>query len=64
MTFNNDLLGRTIIPLVVDKDTCPDRDNIIIRGQCAGCKHYKGFKVDEFGQQCIVCSYMLDIHTD
>lgn len=41
---------------VMNKDYCPDRDTIIKRGLCSGCKHYKGFDL-YLGQQCIKCSF-------
>ena len=48
--------------LVIDKDTCPRDDNIIINGQCANCPHYVKFQLYKFGQSCIQCSYILDIN--
>lgn len=44
---------------VIDKDTCPDQDNIIIQNQCSGCKHYSGFEIYN-GQRCIKCNYYND----
>ena len=46
--------------LVIDKDTCPEQDNIIIKQQCGGCKYYRGFIVEN-GQPCIKCSFKLDL---
>ena len=42
--------------LVIDKDTCPDQDNIIIKQQCTGCRYYREFKLYN-GQPCVKCSY-------
>lgn len=47
---------RNILLLVVDKDTCPDKDNIIYKQQCASCEYYKGFKIED-GQPCVECLY-------
>ena len=41
---------------VIDKDTCPEYDNIIQKGQCGNCVHYEGFKMYE-GLPCICCGY-------
>ncbi len=41
---------------VIDKDTCPERDNIIIQNQCSSCKHYSGFELYN-GQRCVKCDY-------
>lgn len=46
--------------LSVNRDYCPEKDNILIRGECGGCKYYKGFELYN-GQQCIRCSYAADI---
>ncbi len=45
---------------VVDKDYCPDKDNIIMQGQCSGCKYYIGFDI-YLGQPCIKCSFYSNI---
>lgn len=45
---------------VIDKDYCPDIDNIITKIQCSGCEYYKGFKM-YLGQPCIICSYYAGI---
>lgn len=39
---------------VIDKDICPQYDNVIQKGQCRGCNYYKGFKMHG-GQPCIYC---------
>ncbi|MBE6772287.1 MAG: hypothetical protein E7547_09135 [Ruminococcaceae bacterium] len=44
----------------VDKDYCPDNDNIIMKGQCGGCEHYRGFDM-YLGQPCVKCSFYTDI---
>lgn len=41
---------------VIDKDICPEYDNVIQRGQCSSCAYYGGFKM-EVGQPCICCGY-------
>lgn len=40
----------------IDKDYCPDKDDIIMKGQCSGCEHYKGFDM-YLGQPCVKCSF-------
>ena len=40
----------------IDKDFCPQKDNILIQGQCGGCEYYNGFELYE-GQRCIKCAY-------
>lgn len=44
------------IPLVIDADTCPDMDNIIMKNQCANCDYYCGFEMN-LGRPCVKCSY-------
>ena len=49
---------------VIDKDYCPEKDDsIIMKGQCSGCKYYKGFDM-YLGQPCIKCSYYAKISKD
>lgn len=43
------------ILLVIDNDTCPDKDNIIMKQQCYGCRFYKDFELYN-GQPCVECS--------
>lgn len=31
--------------LTIDGDDCPISDNPVIKGQCSGCKYYRGFKM-------------------
>lgn len=45
---------------VMNKDYCPDDDNIIQQMQCGDCKYYKGFEMS-MGQPCIKCSYYSSI---
>lgn len=44
---------------VINNDTCPEKDNIIIKGQCTGCKFYDGFEMYN-GQPCVKCNYYND----
>ncbi len=50
------IANSNILLLVIDKDTCPIQDNVIMKQQCSNCKHYNGFKIYN-GHQCIRCSY-------
>lgn len=40
----------------IDANCCPEDDNIIMKGQCNGCKYYKGFELYN-GQPSIKCSF-------
>lgn len=40
-----DEVNTNILILAIDKDTCPTRDNIIMKHQCTTCNYYKGFTV-------------------
>ncbi len=40
----------------IDANVCPEKDNIIMKGQCSGCEYYKGFEMYN-GQTCVKCSY-------
>ncbi len=41
---------------VIDKDCCPNQDNIIVRMQCSECEYYRGFDMYN-GQPCIKCDF-------
>lgn len=41
---------------VMDEDTCPKYDTIIMQGLCKGCEYYCDFELYK-GQRCIGCSY-------
>ncbi len=41
---------------VIDKDCCPENDQIIIKGDCASCPYYKGFQMCN-SQPCVKCSF-------
>ena len=41
---------------VMDKDPCPDNDQIIYKDMCSKCSYYKGFEIN-MGQRCIRCSF-------
>ncbi len=45
---------------VMDKDYCPDNDQIIYKDMCSNCNYYNGFEVN-FGQRCIKCSFYTEI---
>lgn len=40
----------------IDKDYCPEKDDIIMKGQCSDCEYYKGFEMYN-GQPCVKCAY-------
>ncbi len=42
---------------VINKDTCPDSDNVITNRQCNSCKHYGRFEM-YYDQPCIICNYI------
>lgn len=42
--------------LAIDCDTCPEKDNIILQGQCGSCEYYKGFELYH-SDRCVKCSY-------
>ena len=44
---------------VVNRDYCPKQDNILLRDQCKGCKHYQGFEL-YFEQPSVLCSFYAD----
>lgn len=41
---------------VINKDYCPEKDDIIMQGQCTGCEYYLGFGM-YLGQPCVKCSF-------
>ncbi len=47
----------------IDKDYCPENDQILVKNQCSGCEHYKGFQM-YLGQPCVACSYYEDIQKE
>jgi len=53
-----DGVNTNYLILAIDKDNCPNQDNIIIKEQCSGCKYYKDFTLYN-GHPCIICSHEL-----
>ncbi len=47
----------------IDKDYCPEKDDIIMKGQCSGCEHYKGFDM-YLGQPCVKCSFYASLENN
>ena len=45
--------------LAIDLDMCGKTDEPIKKGQCSGCKHYKGFELYN-AKPCVKCSYYID----
>ena len=45
---------------VINKDNCPNTDEIIYKLTCSQCQHYKGFELYN-AQPCIKCSFYKDI---
>ncbi len=41
---------------VIDKDVCPNQENVIMQKQCGGCQYYQGFEKYN-GQPCVKCSF-------
>lgn len=55
---NTDDVNTNYLILAINKDTCPNKENIIIKEQCSGCKYYNDFILYN-GQLCIICSNKL-----
>lgn len=49
-------MENDLLKLVIDNDTCPKEDHIIMRGQCGSCKYYLGYLLYH-ETLCIKCNY-------
>ena len=41
---------------VMNQDICPSDDTIIVKYQCSGCPHYKGFELVN-AMPCVRCTF-------
>ena len=44
-------------PREINKDDCPEQDNVLYPHQCDGCTYYEGFEMIK-GKRCIYCNYL------
>lgn len=52
-----------ILELLIDKDTCPEEDNIIMHGQCDSCKYFCAYSAFE-GMPSVKCGYYHSTESD